>query len=277
MKEMNRTDHPVRLSDQEFKAFSQFGEDGILSWLTRGFGPDQRTFLEIGVGSYAEANTRYLASRVHNPWRGVIIDCDDRHLDFGGHPESWRWNVRPIQAMITPENADAVLSENDLKGEIGLLSIDIDGLDYWVWESIHAIDPRVVVLEYNSVYGPDASVTIPRATEFSLSSADSTGQYFGASLQAMVHLSTARGYTFVGATSTGVNAFFVRNDLVSSVWGGFPGADAREQWVDPGFGNVRDATNRRTRISLSEKQSKIAHRSVFNCLSGELCCLREVL
>jgi hypothetical protein len=259
-----RTGDPRRLADCEFKVFSQFGEDGILAWLTRNFAPEDRTFVEIGVGSYSEANTRYLASRARSPWRGCIIDCEGDHLDFGGHPESWRWDVRPIQALVRPDNVDEVLRASGFTGDIGLFSLDIDGVDYWVWDAISSIKPRIVVTEVNSVFGPNASVTVPFAQEFDMRLAHHSRLYFGASLSAMVTLSESRGYTFVGATSTGVNAFFVRNDLLRQVWPTFAGTSVADEWSDGGLGNARDEAGNLLRLALTQKQAAISQCAVFD-------------
>lgn len=268
---------PGRLAEKEFKVFSQFGEDGVLAWLTRDFAPEDRTFVEIGVGSYAEANTRYLASRSRSPWRGSIIDCEGAHLDFGGHPESWRWNVRPLQALVRPDNVDAVLRASGVSGDIGLLSLDIDGLDYWVWDAITSINPRIVVAEFNFVFGPEATVTVPFAQEFDMRAAHPSRLYFGASLTAMVSLSATRGYHFVGATSTGVNAFFVRNDMLDAVWPDFSGTTPMLEWSDGGFGNARDESGGLLRLSLQEKQYAIGECTVFDTSTKKLLSVREAL
>ena len=268
---------PRALSDMEFKVFSQFGEDGILSWLTRGFSLEHRTFVEIGVGSYAEANTRYLASRSRNPWRGFIFDCEPDHLDFGRHPESWKWSVFPVQATVRPDNVNELLGAAGVSSEIGLLSLDIDGIDYWVWDALSATSPRIFVAEYNYVFGPSAAVTVPKAQSFDIRSAHSSRLYFGTSLQAMVSLSKSRGYTFVGATSAGVNAFFVRNDLLAEVWPGFSGTSVQAEWRDGGFGNARNSDGDLVRLTLAEKQGAIALCTVLDLETQTTRLVGEVL
>jgi len=93
------------------------------------------------------------------------------------------------------------------------LSIDVDGNDYWIWEAIQSVSPRIVVCEYNSIFGPDACVAIPYDPYFERSKAHYSWLYFGASLPALCHLASNKGYDFVGSNSMGTNAFFVRKDL----------------------------------------------------------------
>jgi hypothetical protein len=277
LREELRKNDPDSIRDQEFKAFSQFGEDGILSWLTRDFCPADRTFVEIGVGSYDEANTRYLASKSHNPWKGVIIDCNADHLNFGIHPDSWKWNVSPVQALVTSSNINDILLENDIRDEIGIFSLDIDSTDYWVWNSVVVIQPKIVVLEFNYVFGPTACVTSLNSNDSRKPVDDRSGQFFGASLQAMVALSAKKGYTFVGTTSTGVNSFFVRDDLVSKIWPGYSPLEVSQQWVDGGFANVRDHKGSLLRLSLAEKQAMIDEHVVFDCSTETQGPLRNFL
>ena len=109
-----------------------------------------------------------------------------------------------------------IIAENGIKGEIGILSIDIDGNDYWVWEAIDVVSPAIVIIEYNSRFGKDKAVTIPYNPSFVRSKAHYSMLYAGASLKALYDLGKAKGYSFVGSNSAGNNAFFVRSDLKPS-------------------------------------------------------------
>ncbi|MBA2945193.1 hypothetical protein [Streptomyces himalayensis] len=208
--------HPERLQDTEYKVFSQGGEDGILEFLTSRLSPPD-VFIEIGVGDYTESNTRFLAMK--DNWRGAIIDSGTAHIDFlRCNGMAWRWSISPVSAFVTAENINELIHGAGIEGEIGVLSIDIDGVDYWVWKAISTVSPWVVVIEYNSVFGPDNAVTVPYDPEFVSSEAHHSLQFYGASLSALHHLGVARGYRLVGVGSNGVNAFFVRNDVAGHLW-----------------------------------------------------------
>jgi hypothetical protein len=110
---------------------------------------------------------------------------------------------------VTAENINELLSRAGFTGEIDLLSIDIDFNDYWVWKAVEAARPRVVVIEYNAALRPPMSLVVPYSPDRMMSG----GNYFGASLEALVRLGRAKGYRIVGCSFAGVNAFFVRDDL----------------------------------------------------------------
>ncbi|MFD9482972.1 hypothetical protein [Streptomyces sp. NPDC059991] len=207
---------PRRLRDTEFKVFSQWGEDGILQFLVSRLSPPD-VFVEIGVGDYSEANTRFLAMK--DNWRGAIFNGGSAHVDFLRHSGmAWRWSIEPVSAFVTAENVDELILGTGIKGDVGVLSIDIDGVDYWVWREISAVSPWIVVVEYNSVFGAEKAATVPYRRDFLASAAHRTGSYFGASLAAFHHLGTELGYRLVGVGSNGVNAFFVREDVAGDLW-----------------------------------------------------------
>jgi hypothetical protein len=207
---------PAKLEDIEFKVFSQFGEDGILQYLIRSIGEHPDTFVEIGTGDYRESNTRFLVQ--NNNWRGLVIDGGEDHVQFVlGTGMSWRHDVEPVSAFVTRENINELISGNGFSGQVGVLSIDVDGNDYWLWQAVEAVDPAIVVMEYNALLGPTATVTVPYDPSFVNSQAHYSQLYFGASLGAFVHLAHERDYRFIGCSSNGANAFFVRNDVAGDL------------------------------------------------------------
>ena len=202
--------------DVEFSCFSQYGEDGIIDWLVSKLPMIPRKFVEFGVEGYYESNTRLLL-QLRN-WQGLIMDgSNDFIKDIKAQDISWRHHVEAICAHITKENINSVLEQNGMKGDIGLLSIDIDGNDYHVWQSIDVINPAIVVIEYNAVFGDLHSVTIPYRPDFFRTKAHFSNLYFGASLQALILLGKEKGYTFVGTNTIGANAFFIRDDLAPKI------------------------------------------------------------
>ncbi|MDX1934707.1 MAG: hypothetical protein SFU56_19090 [Capsulimonadales bacterium] len=197
--------------ESEFQVFSQFGEDGLLHLLVRLTDIPDRRFVEFGVEDYREANTRFL---LYQGWSGLVMDGREEHIAaIKRDAIYWRFPLKAEKAFITRENIDELLASNGMTGEIGLLSIDIDGNDYWVWEAISVVRPALVVVEYNYRFGPSATVAVPYRADFTRTSAHPSTIYFGASLAALCALGTKKGYDFVGCGRNGVNAFFIRTDL----------------------------------------------------------------
>lgn len=202
----------------EFKVFSQFGDDGIIQYLIHhaDLRSENHAFVEFGVSNYLESNTRFLLMNDH--WRGLVMDGSPACVDFIRADEiSWRHDLTAACAFIDTDNINDLLSANGFEGEIGLLSIDIDGNDYWVWQAIHAVQPIVVVVEYNSVFGVSHALTIPYDRHFYRTSAHWSNLYWGASLKALYLLAQQKGYAFLGCNGIGNNAYFVRNDRLGAL------------------------------------------------------------
>ncbi|MCW2800012.1 MAG: hypothetical protein JWQ70_1484 [Aeromicrobium sp.] len=256
---------PATLEDAEFRVFSQFGEDGIIQHLVRTVKPQETSFVEIGTGDYRESNTRFLLQ--NNNWRGVVIDGGEDHVKFVlGSGLSWRQDVEPVSAFVTRDNVNELISSNGFSGKIGLLSIDVDGIDYWLWEAIDVVDPAIVVSEYNAVWGPDATITVPYDPAFVNSEKHYSHIYFGASLGALVHQAGKRGYRFVGCASNGANAFFVREDVA----GDLPNETARSGFRESRFLTARneDGTLSRER-SVAKRIALVGHLPVIDVTTGE--------
>jgi hypothetical protein len=200
------------LTSSEFRAFSQWGEDGIIQFLARRVKVPREVFVEFGVESYIEANTRFLLT--NDNWSGLVMDGSAENIRaIKKSAIYWQYNLKVVEAFVTRENINKLLAENGMSGEIGLLSIDIDGNDYWVWQAIDSVSPAIVVLEYNARFGPDEAVTIPYDPQFTRTKAHYSHIYYGASLAALTRLSRSKGYALVGCNTAGNNAFYVREDL----------------------------------------------------------------
>lgn len=200
------------LADVEFRVFSQWGEDGIIEWLVDHVAVPSTTFVEFGVETFREANCRFLL--LNRNWRGLVMDGSaDSMAALRREPLYWRHELTAAAAFVTAENINDLLTANGAAGPLGLLSIDIDGNDYWVWKAITAVEPAIVVCEYNPVLGDRAPVAVPYDPAFTRFRGHHSGLYFGASIGALRHLAEQRGYAFLGTNSNGINAFFVRRDL----------------------------------------------------------------
>lgn len=226
-----------KFEDVEFRAYSQFGEDGILLYIFSVIGTTNKKCVEICGGGGLD-NTANLI--INHGWNGMFFDGSEKKIRKGRQfyarcADTKVWPPKLVQAWITAENVNSLLEENGYVGEIDLLSLDMDGVDYWIWKAIDCIKPRVVVLEYNTALGPDLSVTVPYEADFIWESnnvsalryqgrrvvntfvgkqiADRIDNYYGASLTAFAKLGKQKGYRLVGCERYGYNAFFVRSDI----------------------------------------------------------------
>jgi hypothetical protein len=213
--------------DVEFRSYSQNGEDGILLYIFSLLGTTNRKVVEICAGDGIECNAANLI--VNHGWQGLLFDGDANQIARGRTFYSTcrtTWSVPPtfINAWLTAENVDALVASKGFAGPIDLLSLDVDGNDYWLWKALSCISPRVVVLEFNGSCGPERSVTMSYQPGFRL---DLNVQPYrcGASLPAFVKLAREKGYRLVGVQSLGFNAFFIRDGLAEKL---LPERSARE-------------------------------------------------
>ena len=212
MAEKNAVKTARDLEEVEFQVFSQRGEDGILQYIISKIEIPEKIFIEFGVEDYTEANTRLLL--INNNWSGLVMDGDENHIRFIKSDNIyWKYDLTAYHSFITKENINELIRQYTPKRDIGLLSVDIDGNDYWIWEAIDVIEPRIVVCEYNSAFGAAETVSVPYSPDFYRTKAHYSNLYFGASLSAFCHLAEKKGYDFIGTAGAGVNAFFVRKDL----------------------------------------------------------------
>lgn len=203
---------PDSIQEAEFRVFSQWGQDGILQYILRHVPISRKIFVEFGVENYTESNTRFLL--VKDNWKGLVFDGSAQNIrDIKNDEISWRYNLTAEQAFISRENINNLIQKNGIGGEIGLLSIDVDGNDYWIWEAIDIVTPSVAIVEYNYRFGPERAVTIPYRSDFQRTRAHYSNVYFGASLTALCRLGDRKGYAFVGCNTAGNDAFFIKRDL----------------------------------------------------------------
>lgn len=203
----------------ERREYSQNGEDGIIAAIFAKIGTTNTYCVEFGVEDGLQCNCRYLLK--HQGWTGLLMDGGEWPTTIQRQKQNNEQQTFPLptgegqgegvyQEFITAENIESLFQKYDVPPEFDLLSIDIDGNDYWVWQAITNFHPRVVIIEYNANKGPDVSVTIPYDPTFRWDGSD----YQGASLKALESLGRIKGYTLVATDRNGVNAFFVLDALV---------------------------------------------------------------
>jgi len=201
--------YPERLTAQRFRLTSQNQEDGLTLALLHEAGPTTRRFIEIGSG-LSGGNGGFLAREWG--WSGLMVDGHSDHMQQVGRRFP---TTTAVAAWITRENVNDLITEHGFAGEIDLFSLDLDGNDYWIWEAVTVSSPRVLILEYNSMFGPDRAVTIPYDAKFDRHRHHS--MYYGASLAALTRLNARKGYRLVAVEPAGVNAFFLRQDVATHI------------------------------------------------------------
>ncbi len=249
------------IKEAEFKVFSQFGEDGILQYLIRQtcLTSEMHTFIEFGVENYTESNTRFLV--INDNWRGLIIDGSSENIEHCKNSNIyWRHGLTAVNAFIDRDNINQIISNAGFSGNVGILSIDIDGNDYWVWERISVVNPIIVVCEYNSVFGVRNPITVPYDPNFVRAKAHYSHLYFGCSLKALEILGKKKGYALVGTTSVGNNAFFVRNDRLHNL----KELGAEEAYRESYFRESRDQNGSLTFLSGHSRLETIAELPVYD-------------
>lgn len=255
----------------EFRAFSQWGEDGIIQNLIRQVPIERPIFVEFGVENYLESNTRFLLTTCR--WSGLVIDGSAENIDYiRRDPIYWANNLKAEHSFITAENINDLLGRNGIEGDIGLLSVDIDGNDYWVWQAIDKLSPRIVVCEYSSQFGPTAEVTTPYAPDFTREAAHSSKAYYGASISALTSLATRKGYSLVASNSAGNNVFFVRNDLR----GGLRVLTPAEAYRQARFREFHDEHGQLTFDDFETRLMKIRHLPLHDLKTGKIAPIADI-
>lgn len=264
--ELNKQKSAPALADVEFQVFSQFGDDGIIQYLISNLHIPHKTFIEFGIENYKESNTRFLL--INNNWSGFVMDGSEYNIDYvKKDPISMFHELHARCAFITKENINELLKDFLKLGydpEVGILSIDIDGNDYWVWEEINAISPIIVIAEYNAVFGSEKAWTTPYKADFYRLHAHHSHQYWGVSLKALCILAEKKGYYFIGCNSAGNNSYFIRKDKI----GNLKPLDAKEGFVVSKF--MEDIDKAGNGIRGEKRLELIKGMPVVDIASGQL-------
>ena len=264
---LNNQKSSVRsIQELEFQVFSQWGDDGIIQYLVNKLDIPNKTFIEFGVENYKESNTRFLL--INNNWSGLVIDGSKENIDYIKNDIiTWAFDIHSKYSFITKENINELLSAFLNKGynkEIGILSVDIDGNDYWVWKEINVVNPVIVITEYNAVFGSDKAWTIPYKKDFYRVNEHNSYQYWGASLKAFCQLADQKGYYFIGCNSNGNNAYFIRKDKIGS----FKPISCEEGYVESKFREYIDADGER--LGGKARLELIRGMSIYNTETEQL-------
>ncbi len=201
------------LTSFELRVFSENGEDGVLAEILRRIGAPARYFVEFGIESGREGNCVYLADAAG--WQGLFMESDHELFaalqgKYAAHDQ-----IRTLRAQVSGQNVENLFTQAGVPTEPDVLSIDIDGQDYWIWKAIENHQPRVVIIEYNSALDPRRRLVQPEDPGYAWDGTD----YYGASLGALQALAQGKGYRLVHTELSGNNAFFVRGDVAGDVFG----------------------------------------------------------
>lgn len=251
------------IQEAEFRVFSQWGDDGIIQYLINTLDIPHKKFIEFGISNYLEANTRFLL--LHDNWSGLVMDYLPQYIEYiKKDPIYYQYDLTAKQALVNAENINDLVLSSGFEGDIGLLHIDMDGNDYWVWEALTVASPVIVIMEYNAGFGVERPIVIPYEQEFNRRRSHQSTVYYGASLLALCDLAEKKGYAFIGCNSNGGNAYFVRKDKIGDI-----------KVVSPSEGYVltrsrehKDPEGKPTFISVQEAMEDIRGMPVVNVRTG---------
>jgi hypothetical protein len=214
------------LTAYELRCFSQHGEDGVIAELLSRVGSVKRFFVEFGIESGREGNCVFLADVLD--WDGLFIEPDESAYGRLARKYAASPRIRTLRSEVTPTNVETLFAQHSVPAEPDVMSIDVDGSDYWIWDAIAAYRARLLVIEYNAALSTEERLVQPPDRVGGWDGTD----YFGASLRALVELGERKGYQLVHTDLAAANAFFVRSDLVA---GRFPPASAIPRRGEPNY------------------------------------------
>lgn len=200
----------------EFCGFSQNGEDGIIDYLCQKIINPNRYFVEIGAADGLENNTAWLA--IARKFSGLMIEGSPQLAARAARAiPNYNLGVKVLNCFVDKNNIQMVLKEC-LYQNPDLFSLDIDGVDYYILQAMltAGFRPKIIVVEYNSAFGPDKALTVPYQEQFDYTHADPSGLYYGVSVTAWRKYLEKAGYRFVSVDSNGVNAFFIDPNCFSA-------------------------------------------------------------
>jgi len=262
------------LWDAEVKVYSQWGEDGILDFIFSRLGVLKPRVIEVGAGNFIECNSRFLAEFLN----ASVVAIDGRTDLIKSIDQSnlrWKTHILGIQTWVTPNNINELISKaRDFMGGVDMLSLDLDGNDYWIIKEADLASIKVVVLEYNPLFGSEKALTIPEEDNFDRSKKHYSWLYYGASLKAYTDLMTKKGFRFIGSNRVGNNAFFVA-EVYSDLIPFYPNPKD-ERYFDWRIRESRDESAELNFLSGIERQAQIAALPLLDLNANAIVYLRNL-
>jgi|TARA_B100001964_G_scaffold224764_1_gene271907 hypothetical protein len=256
------------LSDADYKVFSQTGEDGIIDYLLYSLNIKIPKFVEIGVGDYSESNTRYIFEK--NCCKGMIIDKNHNLKNkVSKVVKLWRGDLTIVETKVTSKNIADILFSNNFASNVDILSLDIDGIDYWIIDTLPEEFSKVVVVEYNSIFGSNLEVTIPNIDNFDRKKYHYSYLCYGASLKALVKLMKRKKYVFVGTNIACHNAFFVLESEVKKLNLTLPDTNNLTKYSTSHLSDSRSIDEKLSYLSGKQKLKEIEDCEVIDLSDKE--------
>ncbi len=257
------------LNELDYKVYSQNGEDGIIDYLISQLNIQKPKFIEIGVGDYTEANTRFVFERTS--CEGLIVDIiKDFENEVKKNLSIWKGNLKIIEKKIEPQNLISTLKDKNFYEKIDLFSLDIDVYDYWVLKELPKNFCKILVAEFNPYFGSELQITVPFKKDFNRSNYHFSNLCFGASLKAIIKLLEEKNLKFIGTNLFRNNAFFIDKNYQDKLSIEIPSDDNLKLYTDAKFRESRDAKNRLNLIDPEKILSEIKDCEVVDLSeSGE--------
>lgn len=230
-------DPAAGFSQYEYGLLSQNGEDGIVRFIFSEIGFESRKLVEFGFGA-TQCNSLRLILKEN--FQGLLMDGSGENCDLFNRAARGRGlgGVEAHRTFLTRETLNPTITEHGISGDIDFLSLDVDGNDYWLWEALDCVSPRLVCIEYNAGIGPDLSWTVAYDPAFERYAKHPSGFFHGASLKALETLGQRKRYRLTGCDSTGTNAFFLRDDIAAPALPTLTASEAyrpHRNWLSRGF------------------------------------------
>lgn len=223
-----------QLQQAEKAVYSQHGEDGVLATLLGKIPVKHKFIVEFGAHDGVNmSNSRHLIK--DKGWSAFLIEGDKRFYSKLSNVYKGESTVKILNSFVTPENINQLFTQAGVPADFEVLSIDIDSIDYYVWQGLTEFTPKIVVIEYNSVVPPDVEYIVERDKALELSGTSKEG----ASLLAYDRLAREKAYQLIYTELSGANAFFIHDSCKQY----FPGVDwseltASNLYQAPQFGEL---------------------------------------
>ena len=260
------------LSEIEYKVFSQWGEDGIIDWITSKLKDIPKSFLEIGTENYNESNTRYLLQNKN--WTGYLIEGNKKAVEeIKKNRIFWKYNLTVKNAFINSTNINLILKKIKIPKKIGLLSIDIDSVDYWVLKELKYVIPVIIVCEFNPLLEKEKLVTVPDKKKFVRNQEHFSNLYYGASIKAFQNLLKKSGYVFIGTNTAGNNAFFIEKDYSKNILN----LIKEKKIFKSQFRESRNKQNKLNFLNKKESLNQIKNKTIYDLKSKKIKRMSQLL
>ena len=266
------------LSGLEYKVYSQNGEDGIIDYLIYCLNITIPKFIEIGTDDYGESNTRFLFERTS--CKGLIIDSKkDLKKAVEKRIKLWRGDLTILEEKITSKNILNLVKENDFYSDLDILSLDIDGIDYWVLKSLPNKFSKILIVEYNSIFGPNLEISVPNLEDFDRKKYHYSNLCYGASLKAIINLMQKKGYVFVGTNMFRCNAFFVLQSEVEKINIIIPDLNNLSEFTDSNYRESRSKDGKLNYLSKQNRLKEIKNCEIINLANekNNICKIKDIL